>query len=62
MIAHEPLEAIGTRTEAERQELSGGTHIDHTKNLIRREFLTEAESGTNTSRARFERLVRFEGQ
>jgi len=52
------MKAIGTITAAERQELSGGINIDNIGNPGRREFLTEAESGKNTSRARFQRLVR----
>ena len=56
-IARDPLTAIGTETLAERQELSGATHFTPINNHSRREFLTAAAPGTETSRARCQRLV-----
>ena len=57
LIARDPFMAIGTKTIAERQELSGATHFSPINNHSRREFLTAAAPGTETSRARCQRLV-----
>ena len=52
--------AIGTGTEAERQELSGQKHMNPSRFLVR-EFLTAAGLMENQAiRAPIQRLVRIE--
>ena len=58
-LEHEPWWVIGTETEAERQELSGGDHHYLQAKSGRREFLPGAGRPENhTSWARFHRFVR----
>ena len=57
---HKTWRAIGTRTKAERQELSGADDVNSTLYFNRREFLTAAgRLESHTIRAPSKRLVRF---